>query len=278
MSVTSSSLSTSLGRAAFTDAGEGPVALLLVHGLPTAKELFSPVVTLLAPRFRCIAVDLPDSGESERLSRTLTHVERAAWLEEVRAGLGLERFCLVAHDLGASVAVDYMAAFGARVERLVLMSPPVYPDFRMPFIVRLVRTPGLGALLLWLGKDALASGAIRRGMGHPERYTPELRRAIQGAFDGPEGRAALLRNLRWGTPGATFARYPEHLRRIRVPTLVLQGGKDPYIPREHAERLAQDVAGARLVLIEEGSHFLPMDVPERVAAELQHFLGHARVG
>jgi len=268
----SRTVSTRLGRAALTDTGEGSTALLLLHGLPTAKELFAPVVALLAPRLRCIAVDLPDFGESQRQSRLLTHVERAAWLDEVRAGLGLERFCLVAHDLGASVAVDYMAAHAERVERLVLMSPPVYPDFRMPFIVRLVRTPGLGPVLLWLGKDLLAQGAIRRGMGHPERYTPELRRALQGAFDGPEGRAALLRDLRWGRPELTFARYPEHLRAIRVPTLVLQGAKDPYIPREHAERLARDVAGARLVVIDEGSHFLPMDVPERVAEELQRFL------
>jgi haloalkane dehalogenase len=267
-------VSTRLGRASFTDTGEGSPTLLLLHGLPTAKELFAPLVALLAPRYRCIAVDLPDYGESQRQVRTLTHVERAAWLDEVRAGLGLERFCLVAHDLGASVAVDYMAAHGEHVERLVLMSPPVYPDFQMPFIVRLVRTPGLGPVLLWLGKDLLASGAIRRGMGHPERYTPELRRAIQGAFDGPEGRASLLRDLRWGTPGATFARYPEHLRGVRVPTLVLQGAKDPYIPRAHAERLVQDVAGARLVVIEDGSHFLPMDVPERVAEELKRFLSN----
>jgi pimeloyl-ACP methyl ester carboxylesterase len=272
MSGASHSLSTSLGRAAFTDTGKGSSALLLLHGLPTAKELFAPVVALLAPRYRCIAVDLPDFGASQRQERTLTHVERAAWLKEVRVGLGLERFCLVAHDLGASVAVDYMAAHGEHVERLVLMSPPVYPDFRMPFIVRLVRTPGLGAVLLWLGKDLLATGAIRRGMAHPERYTPELRRAIQGAFDGPEGRASLLRDLRWGRPDVTFARYPEHLRGVRVPTLVLQGAKDPYIPREHAERVAQDVKGARLVVIEDGSHFLPMDVPERVAEELQRFI------
>ena len=87
-----------------------------------------------------------------------------------------------------------------------------------------------------------------------------------------EGSPALLRDLRWGRPDDTFARYPEHLRGIRVPTLVLHGAKDPYIPREHAERLTRDVAGARLVVLEEGSHFLPMDVPERLAAELQRFL------
>jgi pimeloyl-ACP methyl ester carboxylesterase len=261
------------GRLAYTDTGKGAPALVLVHGLPTAKELFAPVVPHLDSRCRVITFDLHDYGESERLTGPMLHTERAAALDELRAHLGLERFCLVAHDLGASVAVDYMGAFGEHVERLVLMSPPVYPDFQKPAVVDLARTRGVGPLLLWMMKDFMMRTSIRRGMHHPERFTPELQRAIMGAFDGPEGRAALLRNLRWGTPETTFARYPEFIRAIRVPTLVLQGVHDPYIPREHAERLARDIAGARLVLIEDGSHFLPMDTPLRVAEEINRFLG-----
>jgi pimeloyl-ACP methyl ester carboxylesterase len=261
------------GRLAYTDTGAGAPAVILMHGLPTAKELFAPVLPHLDSRYRVITFDLHDYGASERLHSPMLHTERAAALDELRAHLGLERFCLVAHDLGASVAVDYMGAFGERVERLVLMSPPVYPDFQKPAVVDLVRTRGLGPLLLWLMKDPLMRASIRRGMHHPERFTPELQRAIMGAFDGPEGRAALLRNLRWGTPETTFARYPEFIRAIRVPTLVLQGARDPYIPQEHAERLARDIPGARLVLIEDGAHFLPMDTPLRIAEEINRFLG-----
>jgi len=261
------------GRLAYTDTEAGAPALILMHGLPTAKELFAPVLPHLDAKYRVITFDLHDHGESERLRGPMLHTERAAALDELRAHLGLERFCLVAHDLGASVAIDYMGAFGEHVERLVLMSPPVYPDFQKPAVVDLVRARGLGPLLLWVMKDLLMKTSIRRGLHHPERFTPELQRAIIGAFDGPEGRAALLRNLRWGTPELTFARYPEFIQTIRVPTRVLQGAHDPYIPRAHAERLARDIPGARLVLIEDGSHFLPMDTPRRVAEELNRFIG-----
>jgi pimeloyl-ACP methyl ester carboxylesterase len=232
-----------------------------MHGLPTAKEIFAPVLPHLDSRCRVITFDLHDYGESERLRGPMLHTERAAALDELRAHLGLERFCLVAHDLGTSVAVDYMGAFGEHVEKLVLMSPPVYPDFEKPAVVDLVRSRGLGPLLLWGMKDPLMRTSIRRGMHHPERFTPEIQRAIMGAFDGAEGRAALLRKLRWGTPETTFARYPEIIRAIRVPTLVLQGVHAPYILREHAERLTRDIPGARLVLIEDGSHFLPLIRP-----------------
>jgi pimeloyl-ACP methyl ester carboxylesterase len=263
---------TKRGRLAYTDTGTGHPALLLMHGLPTSKELFSPVLPHLDPRFRVITFDLHDYGESDKLTGPMLHTERAEALDTLRAHLGLERFCLVAHDLGASVAMDYLGRYGEHVERLVLLSPPVYPDFREPAIVRLVRREGLGPLLLFLMKDLMLTLSVRRGMSHPERFTPELQRAIGGAFDGPEGRAALLRNLRWGTPRVTYARYPEYIQAIRVPTLVLQGARDPYIPRSQAERLARDIPGARLVLIEDGSHFLPMDTPERVAEELNRFM------
>jgi len=265
--------STRRGRLAYTDTGTGHPTLLLMHGLPTSKELFSPVLPRLDPRFRVITFDLHDYGESEKLTSPMLHTERAEALDELRAHLGLERFCLVAHDLGASVAMDYLGRYGEHVEKLVLMSPPVYPDFREPTIVRLVRRAGLGPLLLLLMKDLMLKLSVRRGMGHPERFTPELQRSIGGAFDGPEGRAALLRNLRWGTPRVTYAHYPDYIRAIRVPTLVLQGARDPYIPRTQAERLARDIPDARLVLIEDGSHFLPMDTPERVAEELNRFIG-----
>lgn len=263
---------TSRGRLAYTDSGVGHPTLVLMHGLPTSKALFSPVLPHLSPRFRVITFDLHDYGESEKLTGPMLHTERADALDALRAHLGLERFCLVAHDLGASVAIDYMGRYGGHVERLVLLSPPVYPDFREPAIVRLVRRRGVGPFLLFLMKDLMLKLSVRRGMSHPERFTPELQRAIGGAFDGPEGRAALLRDLRWGTPRVTYARYPEYIRGIRVPTLVLQGAKDPYIPQSQAERLARDIPGARRVVIEDGSHFLPMDTPERVAEALNRFM------
>jgi 2-hydroxymuconate-semialdehyde hydrolase len=262
---------TDRGRLAYTDSDVGEPTVILMHGLPTAKEIFDPVITRLPPRFRVIAFDLHDYGESDKLHTPMTHVERAAALDALRAHLGVERFVLVAHDLGASVAVDFMGRFGDRVSRLVLMSPPVYPDFNEPKIVDLMRVRGLGSGLLRLAKDALVDGAILYGMAHRDRYTRDIARAIKRAYDGPEGRAALLRNLSWGTPEVTFARYPEILRAIKAPTLILQGARDPYIPRAHAERLALDIRGARLSIIEDGSHFLPMDTPSRIAEEIERF-------
>lgn len=273
MSTVTKYFESSRGRVAYSDSGSGSPALILMHGLPTSKELFSPVLPLLNRRFRLIAFDLNDYGESEKMAQVMNHRIRADVLEELRLHLRLKKFVLVAHDLGSSVAIDYMGRHGRFVQKFVIMSPPVYPDFVEPPIIKLVRVPYLGELLVYLLKDFLFSFGIRSGLYNKDNYTPDLQAAMSGAFDGKAGRAALLRNLRWGRPHDFFREYPRIIRGITVPTLILQGFVDPYIPHSQVFRLRDDIAGAELVFFERAAHFLPIDVPERVAAEINRFVG-----
>lgn len=264
--------SSSLGRVRFVDSGGDGLPVMLVHGLPMSRQLWAPVMALLPASIRAVALDLNDYGESQGSGGPITHVQRAQVLEELRAQLGWERFALVAHDLGASVAVDYMGLYGERVSKLVLMSPPVYPDFKEPPIVKLLRVPGVGEWLIDTFGALLLRGAILYGMTHWDRLTPELWGAFSAQLSTASGRAALLRNLRWGRPHEFFARYPQILAQVKAPTLVIYGLRDPYIPVGQVEQLMRDVKDVRRVDIVEGSHFLPIDTPEAVARALCSFL------
>lgn len=272
----------SYGRIVYTDThpnvpGE---TLLMVHGLPTAKELFTPVLPHLSPLFRVITFDLNDYGESDKLHQFtskktgmgMTHQQRADVLDELRAHLRLEQFVLVTHDLGSSVGIDYMGQYASHVQKLIILSPPVYPDFQEPAIVKLVRIPYLGELLVLIARNLLLDLGIKRGLTHKERFTPELRTALHQAFAGAEGRAALLRNLRWGRPRVFFKDYPAIIKSIQVPTLIIQGKQDPYIPHAQVLRLHYNISHSRLRFIENGSHFLPIDTPEQVAQAINQFL------
>ena len=262
----------SSGKVAYTDTGSGQPALIFMHGLPTSKELWNPVLPHLPAGWRMITFDLLDYGESEKIGRHITHQARADVLDELRAHLELERFVLVAHDLGSSVAIDYMDKYAAHVEKLVLMSPPVYPDFVEPLIVKLVRTQGLGEALVAIIKPLLFRIGMAQGMVHRERLTSEILGAISGGFAGAEGNAALLRVLRWGRPFAVFAGYPRIITSIHSPTLVIQGRRDPYIPESQVTRLRDTIPGCQLVFIEDGAHFLPIDTPEQAASEIKAFV------
>jgi len=136
------------GNIVYTDSQQGTEPLIFMHGLPTSKELWQPVLPHLAANLRIITFGLSDYGESEKIGRPISHKERADVLDELRTHLVLDQFILVAHDLGSSVAIDYMGKYAQHVKRLVIMSPPVYPDFKEPAIVKLVRIRGLGEVLV----------------------------------------------------------------------------------------------------------------------------------
>ena len=273
-------LHSSFGRLAYTDTESGNPPVILVHGLPTCKELFLPVLPHLSQDFRLIVVDLNDYGESDKLPQFtskkpgegMTHKQRADVLDELRQHLKLKTFVLVAHDLGASVAMDYMNKYEQYVAKLVLMSPPVYPDFKEPPVVKLVRSPYVGEMLTAVSQNFLLQNSITRGLVNKANYTAELHAAMAKPFAGKEGRAALLRNLRWGRPAVFFADYPHIMKEISTPTLIIQGRQDPYIPLSHAQRLQKDIANAQLVIIENGAHFLPIDTPEQVAQAINDFV------
>jgi pimeloyl-ACP methyl ester carboxylesterase len=269
------------GELAFVDSGGDGPALLLVHGLPTAKELWFPVIPhLLAadPSLRILAVDLLGYGASAKPRAAVHHREQAAALDTLRRHLEIDRLTLVAHDLGASVAIDVMGSYAAGVERLVLLSPPVYPDFREPPVVKLLRVPGLGHALLAAGTSLLFTAAMTTGLRHPERLTPRLHRAMVEPYRGAAGKGALRRNLWWGRPTEVFAGYPATIRSITAPTLVIQGCADPYIPIAQVERLHRDIADARLRMIADGAHFLPIDAPQAVADALADFFAARPAG
>ncbi len=183
----------SKGIVAYTDTDNGHAPIIFIHGLPTSKELWNPTIARMRPNWRMITYDLLDYGESEKINRIMSHQERADVLDELRAHLRFDKFILVAHDLGSSVAIDYMGKYAQHVEKLVLMSPPVYPDFKEPFIVKLVRIRGLGETLIWLLKGVLLKVGILQGMVHKERLSPEIFNAISRGFAGSDGNKALLR-------------------------------------------------------------------------------------
>lgn len=245
--------------------------VFLLHGLPTNKSLWVTVAERLAPNFRVIIPDLLGYGQSQKSPRYISHREQARVLDELRRSLDISEIYLAAHDLGASVAIDYMGEFGRNVPRLLLLSPPVYPEFAPPWIIQLARLPLVSDILLQFFREAMLEEGIKTGLVHKEKLTKDILEKFIEPFNGPDGREVLRRVVNWGEPAEVFRYYPTIIRRVEAPTLVIQGAQDPYIPMEQVNRLERDLKRGKLEIISEGAHFLPLDVPDRVADDINRF-------
>lgn len=104
----------------YDDRGSGR-PLVFVHGLTFSRATWLPIVERLAPRFRCIAIDLPGHGESTDRRRALPAVAEA--VHERLEALGVGGVVVVGHSMGAAVAV-HLAARRA-VAGVVLVDQPL---------------------------------------------------------------------------------------------------------------------------------------------------------
>jgi len=255
--------------------GRGP-AVLFLHGLPTGSQLWDGTARALSRTHTCVLVDLPGLSGSEPLPADgLDSQACVAALDSLRAQLGLGAWDVVGHDAGAAIAAQYAASHPDRTRRLVLRAPPVMAVSPPPLVMRLLRRPLLGELLAPALLPLLWRLLLPLALLRPRDAAS--RRVLQGfaaPFRGPRGRQRFLRLVRWGDPAVVLGRIEERLGAILAPTLVLHGRRDLAIDLSYAERAAAAIPGARLRLLDAG-HFMALELPEQLAAELAGFLGAA---
>ncbi|MCA1943506.1 MAG: alpha/beta hydrolase [Yonghaparkia sp.] len=109
------------------DTGSGPV-VVMIHGIASSSVTFVHLVPLLEADHRVITIDILGFGSSPNPPEsTYTLDEHAAALYRTIRALGLRQpFTLVGHSLGSLIAARYAATHRRALDRLVLVSSPIY--------------------------------------------------------------------------------------------------------------------------------------------------------
>jgi pimeloyl-ACP methyl ester carboxylesterase len=198
-------------------------------------------------------------------------------LEELRVAEGLESFDLLGFSHGAVVAAAYAVAHPDRVRRLLLVV-------------------GLAALTPELEAEASRAVAAREGEPWYAAAAEALRREAAGEYETPEECAAMWNDMaplyfaRWEEryrPLVEVGSFsPEPLRqfngsgldlrpelgRIAAETLVLTGREDFVCGPAAAQVLADGIAGAELVVLEDAGHMVHLERPAEFSAAVEAFL------
>src|SRR5215204_3209964 len=270
-------------RVAYYEEGNGE-PLLLLHGCPFSSFIWRKVIPLLSPRYRCLALFLMGTGDTETPEGTDWSLRaQTAMVVGCLDALGIERTHVVGHDHGGATAQLLASEQPERVDRLVISNAEAYDnwpsDEERPF-VRATQVPVLGDVVLWAWsrrplfrltlKEAkavhdpkvlsaeLLDGYVRANLSDRHRRA-KTRRFLAGQFD-PENNRTTTELL-------------GGLRRFDHPTLLLWAKDDPHFGPEWGERLYNDISGAvRLDLVPDTGHLLMEEKPERFAALVDEFL------
>ena len=246
-----------------SDDGRGP-AVVLLHGFANDRTLWEPQVVALRGRYRVIVPSLRGFGDSADTDGAAVSMDDyaddvAALLDELRVG----RAVVGGISLGGYVALALALKHPGRVRGLVLADtraaadPPEWAAYREE-MVRTVQARGAEAVVDNYGDKPFAPDC-------PAQTRAWLRAMV---------RRQRVPGLVSGTLG--MARRPDRtaaLASIRVPTLVIHGTEDAYVPLAEAEAMQRAIPGARLAAIRGAGHLANIDHPREFNAALLDFLG-----
>ena len=118
---------TSMGYIHYRAAGRG-APLVLLHMNQQSSALYLELMAVLAPAVRAIAIDYPSHGMSDHVTAQPTIADYARCVLEVVAALGLKTASFLGESGGAVVCIELAAAHPDRVDKIVMVNCPWYPD------------------------------------------------------------------------------------------------------------------------------------------------------
>ena len=248
------------------DAAPRRAEILFLHGFSQAHQAWlHQVSSSLAEDFRLVTYDLRGHGDSDKPTDAAFYRDPQRWADEVDAVIGqsgLRRPILVAWSYSGRVALDYLSVFGdAGISGLVMVNATSSAD---------PDKSGPAAALL---RQMTSSDA---GLAVPA--TTELLRACVAAPLLPQELAYMLEYNNRVPPGVRAhlagrpADYERVLRALQVPTLVMQGLRDPVSLPGMAAHTLRMVPNSRSVSYPELAHMPFWESPQKFNADLAHFV------
>jgi len=244
----------------------GAPALVLLHGFSASADTWDGWRRELAGDFRVIALDVPPFAITGPLPNGPTNPQACLrFLHRVFDALGLTAFHLAGNSLGGFLAWNYALQHPERVRKLILLDSVGYKH-TAPLSIRMFLTPGLNRIAATLTPRLLVRQNVRSVFGDPSRLDAAAVPRYQALLQRQGVRAAVADIMR------PIYRDHAEIRDIRVPTLVMWGGRDTWVPPAHGARFQQDIPGARLIRYDDLGHIPMEEDPVRTARDARGFL------
>jgi pimeloyl-ACP methyl ester carboxylesterase len=253
--------------------------VVFVHGLLVNAELWSGVGWALAEHgVRSYALDVPLGSHPEPLAADADRTPRgiARLILDFLAALDLHDVTLVGNDTGGALCQFVIDTDPSRIGRLVLTNCDAFDKFPPPpfgALVKLGRRPGrLRAVLRGTRFKAIRHSVLGYGGLTANPLDPELTSRWARPCLADRAIAADTATFLAAVKPADLLDTSTRLGSFGKPVLLVWGAADPFFKLELAQRLEQAFDGhARLVTVDGGRTFVPLDHPQRVAEEIAAF-------
>jgi pimeloyl-ACP methyl ester carboxylesterase len=246
--------------------------LVLVHGTSSSLHAWEGWAAALKEKRRVVRFDLLGFGLTGPSPDGIYTIDNdVRFVIAVLDTLGVKRCVLAGASLGGAVAWRTALAYPMRVDKLILVDAGGYPahSTSVPIGFRLARVPGIA----WLFQNTLPRSLVVQGLrnvfGDPNKVTREMVDHSVEINQRAGNRRALIARFRQRRADTASHRIAE----LKLPTLIIWGGRDRLVPLDDAVRFHRDIAGSTLVIFDELGHAPEEEDPAATVAAVRRFLG-----
>ncbi len=256
---------------AYIDEGNGPV-LLFIHGLASYLHAWQKNIIPLSHQFRCIALDLPNFGQSIKGDFPCTMTFYAELVHDLITALELESVTLIGHSMGGQIATHVAFRYPEKLTNLILIAPAGFEEFSdlerqwfrtfyKPVFIKTMKMDQIRNNFELNFSDVLEEAEfmfqdrlqLMENEDAFEQYCKAIPKCVLGMLEEP-----------------VFDR----LNQLRVPTLVIFGAEDKLIPNrllhkkltttKVAKAGCQEIPNCSLKIIPNSGHFVQFEAAELV--------------
>jgi pimeloyl-ACP methyl ester carboxylesterase len=259
-------------RIHYIDRGQGPITLLMVHGLGgNAHNFLHSLVARLDTSYRVVVMERPGSGYSTRAAGAAAGpIAQADTVAAFIRALKLDRPVLVGHSLGGAISLATAVAHPTLVRALALIAPLTRMQDAPPEVFKalFIQSALVRTIVGWTLATPL--GMIRRSamlnvIFGPDPVPPDFALAGGGAL-GMRPSAFVSASTDAMAVAEDMPRLLPQYGALTMPVSILYGTHDRILdPTHHGAALTTLVPQLQLELIDGAGHMLPLTAPDRVA-------------
>jgi len=259
-------------RTRYVEMGDGAETILFIHGFSSSLFSWRSCLEPISKEFRVVALDLKGFGFSGKPDTSYTTDEYVDFVVHFMDALGLQTATLCGNSMGGGIAWRTALEYPDRVDKLILVDAAGYPSTRSgtPFIMKLGRLPGSDKLFSLLTTRGRIRSSLESAYYNDENVSEKTVDVYYYAMRTPGAMHAVLARMRH--PRSETEEWQVRIRELDVPTCIIWGADDTWIPVEDAKKFHSDISDSQLMIIPDCGHLPQEEEPGKFIMHVLDFM------
>jgi len=251
--------------------GQGK-AVVMVHGTPWSSFNLRHLIDGLSDDYRVYFLDLLGYGQSDKSNGDVSLGIQNELLARLIEFWKLEKPIAIGHDFGGTTVLRTHLINHKPYEKLVVIDPVAISPWGSSFFRHVNKYEAAFAGMPEYIHEAVVETYIKTAAHNS--LCQETIEGIVAPWKEEKGKAAFYRQIAQADSKFTDE-IQDQYKGINIPTLILWGEKDTWIPLEKGKELHEMIPNSEFRVIPDSGHLVIEEKPKKMVQKIKEFIKKA---